>query len=220
MNFILERVNSACRYVRDSNKVSITFKQLVSSTRTSFRKHDCVLSIKTKKDKTLETSEFYVNAFYDAEDDYNDEVAIEIFIYHNFSDELLFNSTQITDFLIQVYDATVHEYRHQQQSIRREYNVYSDHEQSPYKSYLKDSDELDAYSMSIAIELLRHMSKERAKKYMSKITIMAKMRRGNTLVSPNLKAYIDNFGLNRVTKKMSKKVYKHLDAIDIEHIFM
>jgi hypothetical protein len=220
MNFILERVNAVCRHVRDSNKFSLTFKKLVSVTRTSFRKYDCVLSIKTKKDKTLEPSEFYVNAFYDAEDDYNNDVAIEIYIYHNFTDDMMFNSTQITDFLIQVYDATVHEYRHQQQSIQREYNIYSDHDHSPFKSYLKDPDELDAYAVSIAIELLRHMSKERAKKYMSKITIMAKMRRGTNLVSPNLKAYIDHFGLNNVTKKISKKVYKHLDVLDRQHIFM
>lgn len=220
MNQLLERVNAVCQHVRDSNNHGITFKKLVNLTRTSFRKHNCVLSIKTKKDKTLEPSEFYVNAFYDAEDDYNDDVAIEIYIYHSFTDDMLFNSTQITDFLIQVYDATVHEYRHQQQSIRREYTVYSDHDHSPFKSYLKDPDELDAYAVSIAIELLRHMSKERAKKYMSKITIMAKMRRGNTLVSPNLKAYIDHFGLNRITKKIAKKVYKHLDALDSQHIFM
>jgi len=64
------------------------------------------------------------------------------------------------------------------------------------------------------------MNKERAKRYMSRITIMAKMRQNNMLVSPNLKSYIDHFGLNQVTKKISKKVYKHLEALDRRHIFL
>ena len=64
------------------------------------------------------------------------------------------------------------------------------------------------------------MNRERAKRYMSRITIMAKMRQNNMLVSPNLKSYIDHFGLNQITQKISKKVYKHLDSLDRRHIFL
>lgn len=220
MNSILERVNAVCQHVRVSNARGVTFKKLIGATRTAFKNRDFDIIIKTKKDKTLDPSEFYVNAFYDAEDDFNNDTAIEIIIYHNFDDTSVFNLTQITELLIQVYDATVHELRHQWQSAARNYVTYTDNEHSPYRRYLKDSDELDAYGFSIAIELLRHMSKQRAKRYMSRISIMAKMRKGNVLVSPNLKTYIDNFGLNKVTKKISKKVYKHLDALDSQCIFM
>jgi len=220
MNLILERVNAVCQHVRESNTQGITFKKLIGSTRAEFKKRDFDLTIKTKKDKTLDPSEFYVNAFYDAEDDFNNETSIEVIIHHNFNDTDVFSQTQITDFLIQIYDAVVHEYRHQQQSLKRNYEVYSNHDQSPYNEYLTDPDEIDAYALSIAIELLRHMNKERAKRYMSRITIMAKMRQNNMLVSPNLKSYIDHFGLNNITKKISKKVYKHLDALDRRYIFM
>ena len=220
MNLILERVNAVCQHVRESNTQGITFKKLIGSTRAEFKKRDFDLTIKTKKDKTLDPSEFYVNAFYDAEDDFNNETSIEVIIHHNFNDTDVFSQTQITDFLIQIYDAVVHEYRHQQQSLKRNYEVYSNHDQSPYNEYLTDPDEIDAYALSIAIELLRHMNKERAKRYMSRITIMAKMRQNNMLVSPNLKSYIDHFGLNNITKKISKKVYKHLEALDRRYIFM
>jgi len=174
MNATLERVNLVCNYVRESNKHGVTFKKLIGFTRTAFKLRDLDLNIKTKKDKFLSTAEFYVNAYYDAEDDFNNETPIEIIIHHNFNDTDVFSQTQITDFLIQIYDAVVHEYRHQQQSLKRNYEVDSDHDQSPYNEYLTDPDEIDAYALSIAIELLRHMNKERAKRYMSRITIMAK----------------------------------------------
>jgi hypothetical protein len=64
------------------------------------------------------------------------------------------------------------------------------------------------------------MHKERAKKYLTRIRTLAKMRVDNGYVSPNLKAYVEHFGINDTTKKLSKKVYKHLDAIDKEQIFM
>jgi hypothetical protein len=220
MNSVLEHVNKVCRHVRDTNRQSISFKKLIGSIRTTCREHGLDLKIVTKKDRTLDQSQFYVNAYYDAEDDFNQDTAIEIFVYHNFSDKDLFLTSQITEFLIQIYDATVHEYRHQRQSAARKYETYSNHDQSPYNDYLADPDELDAYSLSIAIELLRAMSRDRAKRYLARITILAKMRQGSNYVSPNLKAYVDYFGLNNLTKKLAKKVYKHLDTLDNNLIFM
>lgn len=220
MNSSLERVNLVCRYVRDLNIQGITFKKLIASTRTAFKFFDCDIKIKSKKDKTLATSEFYVNAYYDADDDFNNETPIEVIVHHNFTDCSLFNKSQISEFLIQIYDATVHEYRHQQQSVKRGYVVYSDHDQSPYSWYLRDPDEVDAYALSIAIELLRVMDRTRAKRYMTRITILAKMKQGHCFVSPNLKAYMDHFGLCNLTKNLSKKVYKHLDSLDKSQIFL
>ncbi len=220
MNTILERVNFVCKNVREINRTGVTFKKLITSMRSLFKQQNFDLTIKTKKDKYLESFEFYVNAYYDAEDDFNNDTPIEVIIHHNFDDVSVFTSSQLTDFLIQIYDATVHEYRHQQQSASRNYQTYSSHIQSPYEEYLTDPDEVDAYALSIAIELLRFMHKERAKKYLTRIRTLAKMRVDNGYVSPNLKAYVEHFGINDTTKKLSKKVYKHLDAIDKEQIFM
>jgi len=220
MNTVLELVNNVCQSVRVLNKDPISFKKLIGCTRSAFKDHNIILLIKTKKDRTLKSSEFYVMAYYDAEDDSNQDVPIEIVIHHNFSNTDLFSTTQITEFLIQIYDATVHEIRHQIQSQRRNYLEFSNHDQSPYKTYLSDPDELDAYSLSIAVELLRYMSKDRAQKYMSRMTVMSKMRIGTVLVSPNLKAYVDCFGKCILTKKLAKKVYRHLDSLDKRHIFL
>ena len=104
MNATLERVNLVCNYVRESNKHGVTFKKLIGFTRTAFKLRDLDLNIKTKKDKFLSTAEFYVNAYYDAEDDFNNETPIEIIIHHNFNDTDVFSQTQITDFLIQIYE--------------------------------------------------------------------------------------------------------------------
>lgn len=220
MNAVLEHVNKICKHVRDTNCQSISFKKLIGSIRTTCREYGLDLKIITKKDRTLDENQFYVNAYYDAEDDFNQDTAIEIFVYHNFSDKDLFLTSQITEFLIQIYDATVHEYRHQVQSKSRHYEVYSNHDQSPFDDYLSDPDELDAYALSIAIEILRYMPKERAKKYLTRITILAKMRQGSNYLSPNLKAYMDYFGLDHRTKKLAKKIYKHLDSLDKDQIFM
>lgn len=220
MNAILERVNFVCNTVREINQAGVTFKKLITSMRSLFKQQNFDLTIKTKKDKHLESFEFYVNAYYDSEDDFNNDTPIEVIVHHNFDDVSMFTSSQLTDFLIQIYDATVHEYRHQKQSASRNYQTYSSHIQTPYEEYLTDPDEVDAYALSIAIELLRAMHKERAKKYLTRIHTLAKMRVNNGYVSPNLKAYIEHFGINATTKKLSKKVYKHLDTIDKHSIFM
>jgi len=219
MNSILERVNLVCQNVRSMSKNPITFKKLIASTRKEFKDRDIDLSIKTKKDKNLSDGHFYVEAFYDAEDDFNGDTPIEVFMYHNFSDTNLFEKPQVTDILIQLFDAVTHELKHQEQSRKRNYRVFSEHVTEPYSKYLADPDEVDAYAFSIAIELLRHMPKDRAELYMSKLTVLGKIKRANALVSPILASYIGEFKNNPILVRLSKKVYKNLKVIDTSLIF-
>lgn len=219
MNTVLERVNDVCKSVRNECSMPTTFKKLVSTTRKTFRRHDFDLSIRSKKDTSLHNNSFYVNAFYDPEDDKNLETSIEVLIHHSFEPNDLFEEAQITEFLIQIYDAVVHEFRHQQQSRKRNFKTYSDHAQEPFSKYLSDPDELDAYSVSIAIELLRVMPAVRAKKFMTKMTILSRMKQGNQLVSPNLRAYVNHFEKDRILRKLAKKVNTHLNSLDSSQIF-
>lgn len=219
MNSILERVNSVCQNVRNMSKSPTTFKKLIALTKKEFKDKDIDLSLKTKKDKTLRERHFYVEAFYDAEDDFNGDTPIEVFVYHNFNDLNLFERPQITDILVQLFDAVTHELKHQLQSRKRNYRVFSEHASEPYSKYLADPDEIDAYALSIAIELLRHMSKERAELYMSKITVLGKMKTQNMLVSPILASYLGEFKNNPIIAKLSKKVYKNIKVIDTAQIF-
>lgn len=218
MNSDLERVYNVCTYVRDSN-TKVSFKKLISATRVAFNNSSLYLVIKTKKDKTFEPAQFSIEAYYDAEDDFNGEPPIEVIISHNFTDSDIFDYCQIGVVLQEIFDAVVHELRHQRQSVARNYQVFSNHDKSPFDQYLSDPDEIDAYALSVAIELLRAMPKERIERYMKRVSTLAKMKRNNLLVSPNLKAYIDHFGLNWLTKRFIKKVYKHLERLDNSFIF-
>jgi hypothetical protein len=161
-----------------------------------------------------------VLAYYDCEEDINLDTAIEVIVYHNLKGDEPFGSHQLTAFLTEIFDATVHEFRHQYQSMRRGHNQYEDHYNTPYWRYLSSDDELDAYAFSIAIELLRTMDAERAKKRMGRISVLSKMRTGAQYSSPQLRSYISHFGLNDLTKKLSKKIYYHLMTIDKRWVFV
>ncbi len=220
MNSVIERVNQVCQCVRKANPNAISFRKLVASTKKEFRLKDIDIDLKTKKDNSLSGDHFYVMAYYDPEDDFINETAIEVIVYHNFEGDSKFYQLQITDFLIQIFDAVVHEIRHQMQSRCRSFETYSDHAYEPFSKYLADPDELDAYSLSIAIELLRAMSPSRAKRYMVKLSALSKMKQNGQLVSPNLQAYVTHFSNNSLLKRLAKKVYKHLETIDKTQIFM
>lgn len=220
MNSVLEQVNTVCKNVRKSSLTPTSFKKLVGATRREFKEADIDLVLKTKKDSSLEKSGFYVMAYYDPDDDFNNETSIEVVVHHHFEDLDRFQPNQITDFLIQIFDAVVHEIRHQHQSRKRNYETFSEHIQEPYAAYLADPDELDAYAFSIAVEILRVMPKAKAKIYMTRMHILAKMRIGPMYVSTNLHAYVGHFKNNPILKTLAKKVYKHIEAIDKTEIFV
>ena len=220
MNTVMETVGAVCNQVRSKSKHGSSFQNLLVLVRREFRLADFNLKIKSTRDKTLETKEFYVNAYYDAEDDQNKETPIEVVVHHNFDNTVLWDPLHTTDFLIQIFDATVHEFRHRYQSIRRGHRQYEEHCDAPYWRYLANDDELDAYSFSIAIELLRTMDAERAKRRMAKISVLSKMRTGPNYSSPQLRSYIEHFGINHLTKRLAKKVYYHLETIDKRYVFL
>jgi hypothetical protein len=220
MNIILERVYNVCKKVREDCPEQSTFKNLIGRIRNTFKLHNFDIAIKSKKDKDLDPDKWYVMAFYDSENDYNMDTAIEVIVYHNLKGDEPFGSHQVTAFLTEIFDATVHEFRHQYQSMRRDHNQYCEHIETPYEQYLADDDELDAYAFSIAIELLRTMDAERAKKRMGRISVLSKMRTGAQFSSPQLRAYMGHFGLNNLTKKLSKKIYHHLETIDKRWVFV
>jgi hypothetical protein len=220
MNIILERVYKVCKKVREDCPEQSTFKNLIGRIRNTFKLHDFDIAIKSKKDKDLDPDKWYIMAYYDSENDYNMDTAIEVIVYHNLKGDEPFGSHQVTAFLTEIFDATVHEFRHQYQSMRRDHNQYCEHVETPYEHYLADDDELDAYAFSIAIELLRTMDAERAKRRMGRISVLSKMRTGAQFSSPQLRAYIGHFGLNTLTKKLSKKIYHHLETIDKRWVFV
>ena len=222
MNTVMETVSSVCNQVRHNSKHGVSFQNLLTMLRREFRERGFYLKIKSDRDKRLGHEEFYVNAYYDAEDDQNKEIPIEVVVHHNFEKTAVWDKKHTTDFLIQIFDATVHEYKHQRQSIKRKYHVYAENIQSPYKDYLAEDDELDAYALSIAIELCRTLGKYRALRYMSRISALARLKFNEQYVSPNLAAYFGQFGDidHPLLKRLAKKVYIRLQKIDTDAVFV
>lgn len=219
----METVCSVCNKVQANNKSNSTFPEILKSLRKEFKIHDIELKIRSKKEKHLDVSEFYVHAFYDSFDDKNLDVPIEVFVHNNFDKDQVWDHVQVKDFLIQVYDAVVHEKKHQRQSRKRNYELYWDHPDAGYhyKEYLQDPDELDAYAFSIAIELCRTLGKHRALRYLPKLTTLARMKINEQYVSPNLNAYVAHFEkpVSPVLRRLAKKIYVRLKKIDTDYIF-
>lgn len=215
MNSVLGCVYQVCNAVRQQHREPISFKKLVASTRKSFTDHRVDIAIKVIQRRELSINEFYVEAYY-----YEDQghPPMEVVVYHRFKQSQQFHTNQITDFLVQIYDAVVHEFRHQHQSRNRDYEHYTTNK-SGYSAYLADPDEVDAYAFSIAVELLRNLPKHRAKMYMTRLLVLAKMKQHGVLVSPNLNSYVGHFKRNPLLKRLAKKVYKHLEHIDSTLIF-
>lgn len=218
MNSVMESVCLVCKSVKTKSRSGKSFQSLLSSLRSEFRKQGFDIKIKSTRDLTLDVDEFYVNAFYDPIDDHQGETAIEINIYHNFTKNIVWvDDLHVTNLLIQIFDATVHEFRHRRQSRKRIYEEIRNN-----YNYLDDPDEIDAYAVSIAIELCRSLGKHRSLRYMPKFIALSRLKFNNQYVSPALHAYVNEFiGISDpVIKRLAKKVYIRLQKIDTDHIFM
>lgn len=218
MNSIMETVRGVCNTVRNNSKHGTSFQKLLASLRREFKSQGFSLSVKSSRDKKLEAEEFYVNAFYDPVDDEDGDVPIEVVVHHNFPADINWDRAHVTELLIQVFDAVVHEYKHQRQSKKRNYKTYW-HQTAV--DYLDDPDEIDAYSLSIAIELCRTLGKYRALRYMTRISALSRFKIREKYVSPNLYSYVLQFGSEHpIIKQLSKKIYVRLQKVDTDVIFV
>lgn len=218
MNLVLDRVYRVCSTVRRQHQEPISFKKLVGSTRKAFKDQGVVLKLKTTMSQDLGSNEFYIEAYYYDEKDSSDAPPIEVVVFHKFEKQQQFHTVQITEFLVQVYDAVVHEFRHQHQYQNKNFIQYTVDKEG-YAAYLADPDEVDAYAFSIAIELLRNLPKQRAIMYMTRMSTLCKLKQNGLLVSPTLNSYTGHFKRNPLLKVLAKKVYKHLEKIDSNLIF-
>ena len=196
------------------------FRSLLVTIRKHFKPLDIV--IKTKKIAGLEVNEFYINAFYDLDADKHNECSIEVIIYHNIDTDMFFEHSQVGQFLVQLYDAVVHELHHQEQARKRKYHP------NPYivdldcnESYLSDPDEIDAYALSIAIELIRNLGRSRSIQYLHRASRLANVRPKGLYASPNLFAYFKTFDTvaHPVLRKLIKKVFLNLETLDKSAVF-
>jgi len=195
------------------------FKNLIAHIRKGFSSLD--LKIKTKRINDLEPNEFYVNAYYDAEDDANGFCPIEVVILHNIYPDNYFEHSQTGQLVVHLYDAIVHELRHQYQSRCRNYLALTHGSTDDVQVYLSDPDEVDAYALSIAIELIRNLGRTRSIQYLHRASRLALIRPKGLYASPNLFAYFEAFKHtdHPVVQKLIKKVFLNLESLDKNAIF-
>jgi hypothetical protein len=217
----MEIVCELCNNVRRRAQSGVSFQKLLGIIRKEFRLRDLDIKIKTIKDKHLNADVFYVNGYYDPEDDKNLDCPIELVLTHNFTKGSLWHTKNVTELLVQIYDSYIHEYRHQGQYRKRSYRPgllhYNEHQY-----YLKDPDEIDAYAVSITFELCRNLGKHRALKYLHNTDALSRFKLNGAFVSPSLGMYKTEFPKygDPVINRLTKKVYTRLQKVDTDLIFM
>lgn len=217
----MELVCAICNNVKDGTKSGLTFRKLLNLVRKEFKLGGIDLKIVTHRDKYLSSDVFYANGYYDPEDDKNSDCAIELIITHNFPKDHVWYPEHAKDILIQIFDTVVHELRHQRQYRKRKYMSYHERDDA-IKEYLADPDEVDAYSLSIAIELCRSLGKSRALRYLNNVVMLSRFKLRSQFVSPSLSMYKGEFPNpgDPVIKELTKKVYVRLKKVDTDCIFM
>lgn len=215
-------VRKVCTDVMSSACPKASFRSLINTIKREFKAHSIELEIKTRLINKLDINEFYVNAYYDPESDKNNECAIEVVIYHNIKSDSIFEHHQLGQFMVQIYDAVVHEFRHRYQSRARQFcNLVQPTDVSDTELYLADPDEVDAYAVSIAIELIRNLGNSRAIRYLHKVSRLAKIRPKGLFASVTLYQYFRIFHNtdHYILRKLIKKVYLNLQTIDPLDVF-
>jgi hypothetical protein len=217
----METICAICNSIRSSTKSGLSFQKLLNQVRKEFRLNDIELKVKTRRDKNLLSEVFYANGYYDPVDDEEGDVCIELVITHNFPKDHVWFPKHSTELLIQIFDTVVHELRHQRQYRKRKFKLGV--ERGPeHKEYLADPEEIDAYSISIAIELCRSLGKTRALRYLHNVETLSRLRFHNQYASPCLGMYKGEFPNQNdpVIKQLIKKVYVRLKKVDTDFIFM
>lgn len=220
MNSIMETIYAICMSILDSTKSGISFPKLVNKIRREFKNNYLEIKVTTIRDKYLNDEIFYANGYYDPTDDEEGERCIELVITHNFTKDRIWYSDAVKQLLIQVFDTVVHELRHQRQYRKRHFKMGKDRG-TGYKDYLADPEEIDAYSISIAIELCRSLGKTRALRYLHNVDKLSRFKINNNFVSTALAAYRAEFPNSNdpIVKELSKKIYVRLKKIDTDYIF-
>ena len=188
-------------------------EQIAKHVRDSFPDYD----VKIIKNARVPKGEGAISAYYDPFADEDDDVAINI--------ELMFNSddTDITwskelrkGFVRRLQDTIKHELMHQSQYRKRDFiepPEGRDQRDANYE-YMSRTDEIEAYAMNIADELVRKAGKDGAIDLLRMASKTAQFKdKMGYILSPDLFAYMGMWDFNSkhpVLKRLLKKVYQFI----------
>ena len=188
---------------------------IVRDTVASMLDDDIEISIDTSPN--VEPSEMVINAYYDPEADEDADSAIEIVLVFNPTDKVInWSKSGATTFVNELSDALKHELLHATQYRNRNFiagNKGYDRRNDEYE-YMSRPDEIEAYAMNIADELVRKVDVDGALELlrMAKKTAQFKDEMGKYL-SPNLMAYFTMFNWDAthpILKRLLKKIYQYI----------
>lgn len=175
------------------------------------------LTVQLIQTDQLESNQANISAFYDPELDEDDLVCITVELIFSNKDTHIVWCPEVVDFFVQKLTATIkHEKLHQSQHRARNFEdapTGYDNRNMEYE-YMSRPDEIEAYAMNIADELVRKSDKETAKTLlrMASKTAVYKDEQGN-LFSPDLFAYMSmwDFDSRRpVIKRLLKKTWEYI----------
>lgn len=197
----------------------VTPKQVVSHVRKIVGSN---VVITTDKSSNVDPNDININAYYDPDEDENEEKPFEItIVFPKDNPNVTMDKEGWREFATRVIDFLEHEMIHQAQYRSREFRPgrqYRSRHQDPNikrsQEYLGNSDEIEAYAYNLSRELLRKTNNdyERTMRLLKNFshTAMTKDQAGR-LLSPNLFGYFKDFGFDTthpVLKTLMKKTYQ------------
>ena len=175
-----------------------------------------IARIEMERSPNVEKGDMNASAAYEQEDDEDGEIPFEITLV--FSDkEGRMTVTNPKPLVQRILDMMKHEMIHQSQARARD---FEDHSQGTDRrnistEYMSRGDEIEAYAMNIADELVRKVDKDGALQLlrMAGKTAQFKDEMGN-LLSPDLHAYMSIWNYDSkhpVIKRLLKRIYQFIN---------
>ena len=156
----------------------------------------------------VDVGDINVTAYYDPELDSMNRPCIELYmVYNTLDDVLVFDDELFNTLTKRLCDSICHEQIHQQQHRARYWDSW-EYDTDNLVEYLGNKDEIDAYSVNIANELLDFTD------YQNVLTLLANPSKIQIEHSVNLWVYLQTFEIGHpVTKRLLKKVLRRLPAV-------
>jgi len=175
-----------------------------------------IARIEMERSPNVDKGDMNASAAYEQDDDEEGEIPFEITLVFSDKEDRM-TVTNPKPLVQRILDMMKHEMIHQSQARARD---FEDHSQGTDRSnlsteYMSRGDEIEAYAMNIADELIRKVDKDGALQLlrMAGKTAQFKDEMGN-LLSPDLHAYMSIWNYDSkhpVIKRLLKRIYQFIN---------
>jgi hypothetical protein len=175
-----------------------------------------IARIEMERSPNVDKGDMNANAAYEQEDDEDGEIPFEITLVFSDKEDRM-TVTNPKPLVQRVLDMMKHEMIHQSQARARDFEQHSQGTDRSNLSteYMSRGDEIEAYAMNIADELVRKVDKDGALQLlrMAGKTAQFKDEMGN-LLSPDLHAYMSIWNYDSkhpVIKRLLKRIFQFIN---------